>query len=279
MTTNRSFARDVIEGAVPAHGWLQLFANSTDNPDPAGNPDGGTEQPPAVKTYTEEEVQARVRQAADTAAAKARRALEAEYKPKLSEATDALAAARPFLDNPVGYMSRYLAQNPGDLQAVADGVDRIARGLAPTQQQIAAVGRAADDAGDPRVAKKLETLQAEMTATREAVDGERTLTAELKVFAKEAQADGLDWDEDGFRDFVNTYADENEIGDDDSIDTRLMFRLWKAEQKLQSGGRPRPPKLPGSNAGTPNAQGNTRPKSWEDAGAQAVARLKAAQQD
>lgn len=261
------------------HGWLQLFADAPANPDPAGNPGGGSEQQPAVKTYTEEEVQTLVRQAKDSAGKQTRKAVEAEFKPKLAEADEALAAARPFLENPTLYMSQYLAQNPNLIQTVADGVDRVMRGQAPTQAQIAAVGRAADAADDPKVTKKLEALEAQMQATREAVEDERTLAAELKTFAKEAAADGLEWDEDGFTAFVNAYADENSIDDDDPIDTRLMFRLWKAEQKLQSGGRPKPPKLPGGNAGAPSAQGNTRPKNWEEAAAQAEARLRAAQQD
>jgi hypothetical protein len=254
--------------------WLQLFADTT-TPVAEGNPLDEGEQKP--KTYTAEELQTEIRKATDAAAAKARRSVEAEYKPRLDEAQKAVDAAKPFLDNPTGYMTQYLAQNPQALQTVADGVDRMMKGEAPTQAQIAAVGKAADAASDPRIAQKLEALEAQMKGVQESVAEERELKAELKAYAQDAKESGLDWDEDAFKKFIDAYATENDIGDDDPIDTKLLFRLWKAENKDKP--KPRAPRLPGASPTSTGGSSAAKPKSWEEAGAQAEARLRTAQQD
>jgi hypothetical protein len=258
-------------------GKLQLFAEATEGaqsaatpPTSAGNQTSGDEQTP--KTYTEEQLQAEIRKAADATAAKVRRELEGKYKPQLEEASKALDAARPFIENPTGYMTAFLAQNPQALQAVAEGVDRMLKGGAPTNAQVQAVARAADEATDPKVAKKLEALETEMRATREAVEEQKQLDAEYKGFAKEAKAEGLDFDADTFTEFVNKYCDDNGIGDDDAVDTKLLFRLWKSEQKLASANTRKAPKLPGSSP--VQTQAKPAPKSWADAEAAMEAALR-----
>ncbi len=260
---------------------LQLFADPAQNPTAGGNqPPAGdpNQQPgqPAPKTYTEEDVL----KIADAAAAKARRETEGKLKPQLDAAQEALDAAKPFIENPTAYMTQFLAQNPQLIQTVADGVDRMLKGGVPTAAQVAAVGRAADSASDPKVAKKLETLEAEMKALRESTQEQQTLASELKTFGKEARAEGLDWDEDAFKAFVDKYAEDNEIGDDDSVDTRLLFRLWKAEQKLAAGPTRRAPRLPGG-APPPSSPGGKDPKkaSWDDLEAVTAAALRAGRAD
>jgi hypothetical protein len=258
-------------------GKLQLFSEqvegtqSATSPSSAGTQTGGTEET-TPKTYTEEQLQAEIRKAADAAAAKARRSLEAEFKPKLAEAQQALEAAKPFIDNPTGYMTTFLAQNPQALQAVAEGIDRIQRGQAPTTAQVQAVAKAADAATDPKVAQKLEALEAEMRATREAVEEQKALEVEMKTFAKEAKAEGLDFDADAFTEFVNKWADDQGLGDDDAVDTKLLFQLWKTKQQLASANTRRAPKLPGASPVTTPAK--QAPKSWADAEAAMEAALR-----
>lgn len=265
---------------------LQLFSSiipgqgqqgATIPPAAAGTPAGGGEQQP--KTYTEAEVQARIqaeiRKATDASAAKVRKAVEAEYKPKLDEAQNAVNAAKPFLENPTLYMTQFLAQNPGLIQTVANGVDQMMKGGVPTAAQVRTIGQAAASAEDPRVAKRLEELENQMKASREANEEQAALNSALKSFAKDAEAAGLSWDQDDFLAYVNKFADENEIGDDDSIDTRALFRAYKAEKLLDSKGKPKPPKLPGG-SGAPAPAGGEKPKTWAEAGDRAAAMLKAA---
>lgn len=251
-------------------GWLQMFAEEP-SPPAGGNqpPSGDGTAPP--KTYTEEEV----KQLQNAAAAKARKAAEAEFKPKLEATEKALEAAKPFLENPTGYMTQYLASNPTALNAVADGLERMQKGQAPTAAQAAAVGRAADAATDPKVARQLEELQSAMQAMRRDQEEAAAFEADLKVFAKEwAQEFGADkpFDREAFLEFADKYAEENEIGDDDPIDTKLLFRLYKAENR---GNSRRPPKLPGG--APPPSQPKSEPakKSWDELADEVAERFRA----
>lgn len=255
-------------------GWLQMFAEDP-NPAAGGNqPSGGDPNQPVPKAYTEEEV----KQLQNAAAAKARKAAEAEFKPKLEAAEKAVEAAKPFLENPAGYMTQYLAQNPAVLTAVADGLERMQRGQAPTAAQTAAVARAADDADNPKVAKQLEELQKQMEAMKTEREEVAALEADLKTFAKEWTkefGESAKFDRDDFLAFVDKYAEENEIGDDDPVDTKLLFRLYKAENR---GNSRRPPKLPGGASPPSQAKHDPTKRSWDELAGDVEGALRAASQ-
>lgn len=263
--------------------WLQLFAEPTDNTPPAGGnqpPEGQQNPQNQPKTYTEQEVQEMLKRARDEAAAKARRATENEWKPKYDAAQEALDAAKPFLENPTAYMTQYLAANPQVMQAVAAGVEAIYSGKVPTQQQIAAVGRAADDATG-KVAKQLEELKAQMEALREEATEQKELQANLKSFASDfaKEFDGKAFDADAFLDYVDRYCEENEIGDDDTVDLKLLYRAYKAEYKANNISTRRVPKLPGGAPPPAPQPASTKGKAWDDIEGLVAARLQAAKGD
>lgn len=260
------------------YGFLQLFADPATDPNQGGKPGSGTDpNAQAPKTYTEEEVQARVKaevdKARNSAAAQVRKAVEAEYKPKLAEAEEALNAAKPFLDNPTQYMAQFLATNPALIQVVADATDRMMKGQVPTMAQVAQIGKAADAATDPKVAKRLETLEAELKAVRDADAEKQTYAGMLKGFEQQFKTAGLEFDRGDFEEYVNKYCEEEGLGDDDEVDVRALFRAYKAE-KQTPGNKPKPPRLPGG--GTPPSNPRQAPKSWADAESAAEALLKAA---
>lgn len=249
------------------HGFLQLFADPATDPNQGGKPGGGTDpNQQAPKTFTEEEVQARVKaeveKARNAAAAQTRKAVEAEWKPKVQQAEEALTAAKPFLENPTQYMAQYLATNPAMIQTVADLTDRMMKGGVPTAAQVAAVSRAADAATDPKVAKRLEELENQLKAVREADAEQKTYADMLKGFGQQFKEAGLEFDRDDFQEYVNKYCDDEGLTDEDDVDVKALFRAYKAEKTAQ-GNRPKPPRLPGG--GTPPSTPNKQLKSWADA--------------
>lgn len=249
---------------------LQMFAEPEHSPAAGGDQPGAEQQP---KTYTEDEVGRLLREAQNTAAAKARKATEAEWKPKLDEAQKAAEAAKPFVSDPVGYITQYLAGNPATMQAVANGVEAIYSGKAPTQAQVAAVGRASDSATDPRVAAKLEELEKEMQSLRERT----TLQTDLKGYASDWSKafSGEAFNQDEFLAYADKYAEENGIDDDDPVDTRLLYRAFKAERQAEVATSRRTPKLPGG-APPPSApKADPKGKTWDDLESMVEARLRA----
>lgn len=211
---------------------LQRFADGDASPIKLGE-----------KEYTPEQLQEAITKA------EAYAKLEPEFTRKSQKLSELEKQSEAFKE--WSAFDAFLRENPTLATQVVDVINSFQNGKNVTTTDISAITKGikvAEKSGDDETAQRLEQL--------ESLFLEREIEQTFESLAKRAEKDGLDYNEDAFKEFAEKWLEEElEIGDEDEVkpkDIRQAYTAYKAhllEETIKNGKIPR---LGSRSAGVPD---------------------------